>query len=1338
MKFLVYELFSGVGFCNQLFSLESAIYLANISNRKLILLIKAPLCHCGRVSWDYGNFMDFFSDDYKQFLPNGIDIYYKIIPENILNIINSDECRKIDIIAKFSTTVFVDSSYNTDTYTNDISKFCNGRTPIPMDFDKFQEEYIYTNKSNASRCFYNFYTTKDRYILMSKICNSLRNLNSSITENFIGVYNNFNFDVCIHLRLGDYHKSQDLVNKISSIYFNQLLSTIDNLPHNNNIVVMCDRKDGEIVTLLKDKYNIKFTDELITPCGNPVKDFLIEKYICEKSKYFIGTQGSTVSNYINYIFYLSNKNFNLYSNKELILNSDNNYSWNINNTHGHSISWTTFWEDNIYKDIMLTTEEPYIYSEHSYLNIKREININPSKNKKIISYCLYGLNNERNRTRGFDKGVYVNYYYMKHHNYKDWTMRVYIPYNEPSDTIEKIKQFGDIEIVLVDTNVCLRALRFLPNDDPNVSVWISRDLDSILNNREEKAVEDWLQNKNDKEMMIMSDYPQHTWTIAGGMFGKINNNNKNISAFIIKYSNINKNNIDKFANDCEIAEQYFYSENNYIQYYRAGKKLTHSTPFPDLSAIHCGFVGNISPILKYYNDLQLETSYPFLSNTSDLNNNETFLYTPWSCFFKNSPPVCTLVWDNDDFYITVDPKKKAGSGTFKTLNGDGKKILTLNTHIQVLWEGKMYLEAYMPNKETISIIHGNNRVHNFIKYTCDKVSLHEKMVNKTIIKSNSIINKINAGTGKKKLFNIDLHTSVIEEVIDVFKALNENIDITQWSMSGHHWVFNKPKHNLKYINSSTWENIDMNMIDDFCKEYNEELLKYDGFIVTHSPVFCLIYERYNKPIFLINSCRYVLPYCWHRNDEMLTTLNDKLLHMYDKKQLFIVSNNIADRDFLHLGSGIDSYYSPSLCLYTRENYTGDNNKFLLLGNNSLIEESDKIIHKKNALPGRYSWHDLYKFRGLIILPYEISTMSIFEYYSANIPLIFPSKVFLKQLIKSGKISLGSRYFKYSDYPKTLEEPLGKNYVDWWVDRADFYNNMKHIVYYNSFEELPNILNTLNVKDVSLKMMFWNNIRQLTTKNTYNKFITENLHLTSNMNTLTLNKIVPISVIIPTYPPHFHKIDGLICNIIGQSNYPEEVIICASQCSEEDGKILQNTLITKYEPLFNIIVSTTIEKNNPAENRNRGIFVAKNKFIMNLDCDDFSHCRKVEIMYYIIQNNPGIDLICHNYILDNVPCSKTLNFNIDINNLKTYNDVEKYKVDTQNMLINKPTCTNIVIENKWIHHAHIVFNKDAGIRFNETKEYFKREDGKLCQEFLFNDKIILYLDEKLTLYKPNEL
>lgn len=365
-------------------------------------------------------------------------------------------------------------------------------------------------------------------------------------------------------------------------------------------------------------------------------------------------------------------------------------------------------EDDIQKTSMLSNRKQFTSHASSYIKIVKEININPSKNKKIISFCLYGLNDKRNKRRNFDKGVYVNYFYMKKHNYKDWIMRVYMPYNEPKDIIENLKQFGDIEIVLVDTNICLRTLRFLPNDDENVKVWISRDLDSIINNREEKAVEDWLKNRNDKEIMIMSDYPQHTWTIAGGMFGKINNSDNNsISSFIVNYFDKNSNNVNKFANDCEIAEKYFYKESNYIQYYRAGKKLDNSIPFPDLSSIHCNFVGNISPILKYYNNLQLEKVYPFLSNNCEFSNSDKFLYNPWKCHFKHSEPLCSVIWKGDDFIITVDPKKLSGIGTCKTMNGDGRKLLKFNTHIQILWEEKKYLEAYMPNKDTISVKHGN-------------------------------------------------------------------------------------------------------------------------------------------------------------------------------------------------------------------------------------------------------------------------------------------------------------------------------------------------------------------------------------------------------------------------------------------------------------------------------------------------------------------------------------------------------------------------------------------------------------------------------------------------------
>ena len=128
MKSLIYELFSGVGFCNQLFSLETAIYLANISNRKLILLIRNPLCHCGRASWDYGRFLDFFSDDYKEFLPHGLDVYYGELPSDICRILNdANKCYHINYVDRFSRIAIVDKDLDNSGNSNDIKSFLGER-----------------------------------------------------------------------------------------------------------------------------------------------------------------------------------------------------------------------------------------------------------------------------------------------------------------------------------------------------------------------------------------------------------------------------------------------------------------------------------------------------------------------------------------------------------------------------------------------------------------------------------------------------------------------------------------------------------------------------------------------------------------------------------------------------------------------------------------------------------------------------------------------------------------------------------------------------------------------------------------------------------------------------------------------------------------------------------------------------------------------------------------------------------------------------------------------------------------------------------------------------------
>ena len=176
MKYLIYELFSGVGFFNQVFSLETAIYLANISKRKLILLIKNPLCHCGRNSWDYGYLLNYFSNDFLNYLPHGFDVYYKDVPQEIKKIINNSKISKTLVYpSRFSQLVFVDKILDTKENEEDIKTFCHYRSKCNLNFEENNTyEYLYINQSNASRCFYNFYTVSDNYKLMYDICRSLK------------------------------------------------------------------------------------------------------------------------------------------------------------------------------------------------------------------------------------------------------------------------------------------------------------------------------------------------------------------------------------------------------------------------------------------------------------------------------------------------------------------------------------------------------------------------------------------------------------------------------------------------------------------------------------------------------------------------------------------------------------------------------------------------------------------------------------------------------------------------------------------------------------------------------------------------------------------------------------------------------------------------------------------------------------------------------------------------------------------------------------------------------------------------------------------------------------
>jgi hypothetical protein len=95
------------------------------------------------------------------------------------------------------------------------------------------------------------------------------------------------------------------------------------------------------------------------------------------------------------------------------------------------------------------------------------------------------------------------------------------------------------------------------------------------------------------------------------------------------------------------------------------------------------------------------------------------------------------------------------------------------------------------------------------------------------------------------------------------------------------------------------------------------LSTFDGFIVTHNPSFVLLYESFNKPIIVVNTCRYEQPYRFREQRPAgWKTLNGKLKELYDSGRITVVSNNRADQIIWRWERGLSRRISRA-CASTR-------------------------------------------------------------------------------------------------------------------------------------------------------------------------------------------------------------------------------------------------------------------------------------------------------------------------------------------------------------------------------------------------------------------------------------
>ena len=162
-----------------------------------------------------------------------------------------------------------------------------------------------------------------------------------------------------------------------------------------------------------------------------------------------------------------------------------------------------------------------------------------------------------------------------------------------------------------------------------------------------------------------------------------------------------------------------------------------------------------------------------------------------------------------------------------------------------------------------------------------------------------------------QIFNLDLDVCTIDKIQSIVRKIyGTYIQITNWNLSVDH--MGKPTQEVKYVNRFTWDYINMDMIKLFQNEYDNILSRYDAFIVTSAPVYAMLYEKYNKPIIIINSMHYDDHPSLNKNTAMLNLFNESLKRLYEKEQLIIVSTDREGQIYLKDRTGIDSIYMSSL------------------------------------------------------------------------------------------------------------------------------------------------------------------------------------------------------------------------------------------------------------------------------------------------------------------------------------------------------------------------------------------------------------------------------------------
>lgn len=306
--------------------------------------------------------------------------------------------------------------------------------------------------------------------------------------------------------------------------------------------------------------------------------------------------------------------------------------------------------------------------------------------------------------------------------------------------------------------------------------------------------------------------------------------------------------------------------------------------------------------------------------------------------------------------------------------------------------------------------------------------------------------------------------------------------------------------NLRVIHKENGMRLTPELIEQFYREYinDPEMKRVTAFVCTLPVAMCETFVKFNRSMIIIATIRYEQarpePEKWNKLNQLLLNIS------HDPKSL-VAANNLYDAKYIEYFTGIKPLVIPNYCAYLHDTYDPKRKQFLMSPVHStelyddFFTEFDEVIMKRRVdvllfplrqLYPQYLFSDLASHPGVVYIPYQISMSSLTEQYRMNIPLFFPTIDLLakwhvqygvvRQRTWMGYMSRKEATSHIRGVIPNIPDPnndLDEDAVKYWLKFSDFYQ-WPHIIYFESVDDLVQKMVTIDLKEISRRMMEYNN------------------------------------------------------------------------------------------------------------------------------------------------------------------------------------------------------------------------------------------------------------------------